>query len=135
MKKHNIKYLILALVTITLSLTFLIYEAILVRNELEFVYSLNRNINALDYLLTNLSLLYIIMVGAFALSTAIGTLPFTVILFRREGKKWFTILLLVLSILLIVLPILTYISMPVITSLNPIPAASSSTSAPTTSSI
>ncbi len=133
MKKHNIKYLLFSLLFITLSITLLVYEAINVTSTLEMAYRLGTVDNLIDTFFVGLSMLLNFMVAALAVMFAVGSIPFTATLMRREGKKWFTVLLLVMAIILIVLPILTYLSMPVITSINP-PSSTSSTSSATTTS-
>ena len=133
MKKHNIKYLLFSLLFITLSITLLVYEAINVTSTLKMAYRLGTVDNLIDTFFVGLSMLLNFMVAALAVMFAVGSIPFTATLMRREGKKWFTVLLLVMAIILIVLPILTYLSMPVITSINP-PSSTSSTSSATTTS-
>ena len=134
MKKHNIKYLLFSLLFITLSITLLVYEAINVTSTLKMAYRLGTVDNLIDTFFVGLSMLLNFMVAALAVMFAVGSIPFTATLIkRREGKKWFTVLLLVMAIILIVLPILTYLSMPVITSINP-PSSTSSTSSATTTS-
>lgn len=133
MKKHNIKYLLFSLLFITLSITLLVYEAINVTSTLEMAYRLGTVDNLIDTFFVGLSMFLNFMVAALAVMFAVGSIPFTATLMRREGKKWFTVLLLVMAIILIVLPILTYLSMSVITSINP-PSSTSSTSSATTTS-
>ena len=128
MKKNNIKLLVLSCVFITLSLTFLIHEITLVVGELQFAYEKKSVDNLIETFLVSLSVLWIIAVGAFATISAIGSLPFAATLAHREGKKWFTILLIVVALVLLVLPTLTFLSMPIITTLNPISSSSMSSS-------
>lgn len=133
MKKHNIKYLLLSLLFITLSITLLVYEIISVTSTLAMAYRLGTVDNLIDTFFVGFSMFLNFMVAALAVMFAIGSIPFTATLKRREGKKWFIVLLLVMAITLIVLPIITYLSMPVITSKNP-PSSTSSTSSATTTS-
>ena len=133
MKKHNIKYLLFSLLFITLSITLLVYEVITVTSTLEMAYRLGAVDNLVDTFFVGLSMFLNFMVAALAVMFAIGSIPFTATLMRREGKKWFTVLLIVTAITLIVLPIITYLSMSVITSANP-PSSTSSTSSATTTS-
>ena len=133
MKKHNIKYLLFSLLFITLSITLLVYEVITVTSTLEMAYRLGAVDNLVDTFFVGLSMFLNFMVAALAVMFAIGSIPFTATLMRREGKKWFTVLLIVTAITLIVLPIITYLSMSVITSANPPSSTSSTFSATTTS--
>ena len=133
MKKHNIKYLLFSLLFITLSITLLVYEVITVTSTLEMAYRLGTVDNLVDTFFVGISMFLNFMVAALAVMFAIGSIPFTMTLKRREGKKWFTVLLIVTAITLIVLPIITYLSMSVITSINP-PSSTSSTSSATTTS-
>ena len=128
MKKHNIKYLLFSLLFITLSITLLVYEVITVTSTLEMAYRLGAVDNLVDTFFVGLSMFLNFMVAALAVLTGAGSLPFTLTLLHREGKKWFTILPLIAGIIIIVLAILTYLSMSIIPSLNPISSSSMSTS-------
>ena len=128
MKKHNIKFLVLSCAFVTTSLALLIYEVTLVINALQFAYQIKSIDNLVDAIFVDIAVLQVLLTGAFATVFAIGSLPFVITLAHREGKKWFTILLVVAAIALFILPTLTFLSMPIITSLNPISSSSMSSS-------
>ena len=126
MKKSSVKLLVLSCLFITVSLALLVYEIVLLSDALRYAYDKELTDNFLGAFVVSIGSFYTFLIGGFATLTGAGSLPFAITLMHREGKKWFTILLVVTGIIVAILPILSYLSMSAAYSLNPAASASSS---------
>ena len=126
MKKRSVKLLVLSCLFITVSLALLVYEIVLLSDALAYAYDEESTDNFLIGLVVAIGNLYTFLIGVVATMSGAGSIPFAATLMHREGKKWFTILLVVTGIILTILPILSYLSMSAAYSLNPVASASSS---------
>ena len=69
-----------------------------------------------------------IIFGAFILASVAATLPFEIILLKTNGKKWYTLVILIFSIVAVVLAIVYIAMLPVISQIESAAKASSSSS-------
>ena len=75
-----------------------------------------------------------IIFGAFILTSVAATLPFEIILLKTNGKKWYTLVILIFSIVAVVLAIFYVAMLPVVSQIeSAAKAASSSSSNPESS--
>lgn len=75
-----------------------------------------------------------IIFGAFILASVAATLPFEIILLKTNGKKWYTLVILIFSIVAVVLAIFYVAMLPVVSQIeSAAKAASSSSSNPESS--
>ncbi len=69
-----------------------------------------------------------IIFGAFILASVAATLPFEIILLKTNGKKWYTLVILIFSIVAVVLAIFYVAMLPIVSKAEEAARASSSSS-------
>ena len=126
MKRGSLRFLILACLFVTLALAFLVLGIIRVTTLIEFAYRVNEPTNLLDSFLINADFMLCFLICTATLSLSGGTIPFITVFLRREGKKWYAVIILVLAILIALGAIITFASLPIAGALRPESTSSSS---------
>ena len=117
---------ILACIFVTFASVFLFLEAVVMFWAINILFFENGDLgDAIGGVL-----LFIYGVGAAILTgiSCLAALPFDIVLLKKEGKKWYSLAILIFIIVAIVLAILMAISLPILGNINNARQASSSSS-------
>ena len=126
MSKTSRVMFILACLFITVASVFLFLEAVVMFWAINILFFENGDLgDAIGGVL-----LFIYGVGAAIVTgvSSLAALPFDIVLLRKEGKKWYSLAILIFIIVAIVLAFLMAISLPILGNINNARRASSSSS-------
>ena len=126
MKKSSRTLLIFACIFITVALAFLCFESIFIGVSLEALYGGEKTLG--DAIGGVLVYVYAILLAGGAIIFSLLTLPFEVPLFRLQGKKWYTIALLIAIFAIIVAAVCLVFILPTVQSMQPSSSSISSSS-------
>lgn len=126
MKNSNKVLLIFALVFVTVTSVLLFLEGLATFGSFDAIYKPGNN--GWDVLGGIFFFIYVLMLAFFAIASAIATLPFDIILMKKEGKKWFNLAILIFSIAAIVLAVAMAAALPIVVKLSEALESNSSSS-------
>ena len=131
MNKKSITMLVFACVFVTITAGLLAYDSFLSISTYTVLFGSHPE-NFGEALGTALGgvLLYVVTIlfGVFILASVVATLPFDIILMKINGKKWYSLAILIFSIIAAILAIVYIVMLPVISQIESAAKASSSSS-------
>ena len=127
MKKSSSVLLVFACIFATITLGLVVYDAIFTAVALDAIYNnTNTGWEGLGGAIGGIFVyIYTIIITIIAEISGAATLPFSIVLLKKEGKKWYNLVILSATITLMVCAIVLVIILPVLSHLAPSHSSSS----------
>lgn len=126
MKRNSRKFLILSGLFLFLSIILLAIEMFNVVRLIDFSMRVEEPLNTVDSFFVSLSLTWSLLLCIATALASGGSIPFISVFLKREGRKWYAILMISLAIVIILTAIISMISVPIAISNRPEVSSSSS---------
>lgn len=126
MKRSSKTLIVFSCIFVTIAALFLMGEALFIGVSFNALYKPDADLG--DAIGGIFIYIYGILLAGGAITSAIVSLPFEIPLFKLVGKKWYDIVLLVVSISIIVAAVALVFTLPAVSSITSAQSSSSSSS-------